>query len=72
MVGLPFCSIRRNTINSVAYVAEEYRKAIVEYGRMAEESSFVELKENARRFKEFLLEDSQVFARQFRRDPTEE
>ena len=66
MVGLPFCSIRRNTINSVAYVAEEYRKAIAEYGRMAEDSPIVELKENSQRFKEFLLEDSQIFARQFR------
>ena len=66
MVGLPFCSIRPNTINSVAYVAKEYRKAIAVYTRMAEDSPFVEIKENAQRFKEFLLEDWQAFASRFR------
>ena len=31
MVGLPFCSIQPNTINSVSYLEKEYRKAIAEY-----------------------------------------
>ena len=64
MVGLPFCSIRRNTTDSLAYVEEEYRKAIDVYARKAEESSFPEVKENSLRFKEFVIEDFNAFGRQ--------
>lgn len=61
MVGLPFCSIPHNTTDSFTYLVDEYRKAIAAYGRDAEESSFVELKETSRRYKDFLLDDFKAF-----------
>jgi hypothetical protein len=65
MVGLPFCSIQPNTINSVSYLEKEYRKAIAEYGRKEETSPFPEIKENSQRFKDFLSDDFQAFKRRF-------
>lgn len=66
MVGFPFCSIQRNTSNPIVYLAMEYKKAIEEYRRMEKESSMPEIKENSRRYKEFLSEDFQDFTRRVR------
>jgi len=63
MVGLPFCSIPLNTIDSFTYLANEYRKAIAEYSSKAEESVFIDIKENSRRYKEFLLDDFKAFGK---------
>ncbi|MGH9878248.1 MAG: hypothetical protein ACRD5H_11465 [Nitrososphaerales archaeon] len=57
MVGLPFCSIPLNTVDSYKYVLREHRKAIAEYSRKAEESTFTEIKENSLRYKQFLIDD---------------
>lgn len=61
MLGLPFCTIPYNTIDSFSYVAKEYQKAIAEYARKAEESSFAEVKDNCERYRKFLIEDFEVF-----------
>lgn len=61
MVGLPFCSISINTIDSLAYLENEYRKAIIEYSHKVEESSATDVMENSQRYKKFLLEDFEVF-----------
>ena len=62
MVGLPFCSVPLNTVDSYGYLAEEYRAAIAAYARKAEESTFTDIKENSIRYKQFLLDDFNVFA----------
>ena len=61
MVGLPFCSIPLNTVDSYEYVLREHRKAIAEYSRKAEESTFTEIKENSSRYKQFLIDDYKTF-----------
>ena len=65
MIGLPFCSIWPNATDSVAYLAEAYRKTIDEYHRKSSSSPFPDIKENSRRFTEFLHEDFQTFTKQF-------
>lgn len=62
MVGLPFCSVPLNTVDSYGYLAEEYRAAIAAYTRKAEESTFTDIKENSIRYKQFLLDDFNAFA----------
>ncbi|MDC8451196.1 MAG: hypothetical protein LV473_23030 [Nitrospira sp.] len=63
MLGLPFASVPLNTVDSLSYVTNEYQKAIDEYGRMAEQSSAADVKDNCLRYKEFLLDDFATFKR---------
>ena len=62
MVGLPFCSIQRNLIDSVAYLSAEYAKAIADYGRKAKESEFPDVRENSQHIRDFLIQDEKAFA----------
>ena len=61
MVGLPFCCIPLNTVDSYKYLVKEYRAAITEYSRKAQESSATDVKENSHRYMKFLLEDFEAF-----------
>ena len=66
MVGLPFCSVRSNRIDSIAYLANAYRNAIAEYAHKTETSPFADVRENSRQYKEFLSEDFQTFSSKFK------
>lgn len=63
MVGLPFCFIPLNTVDSYGYVIREYKKAIAEFERKAEESAFSEIKDNCLRYTKFLIDDHAAFIR---------
>jgi hypothetical protein len=62
MIGLPFCSIQRSTVRP-GYLSNYYSKTIGEYGRLAEMTPYRELRENYLRAQDFLIKDSQMFAR---------
>jgi len=61
-IGLPFCCVPLNSGDSRRHLAKEYRAAIAEFGRKAEESSFINVKENRIRYKQLLLDDFKAFA----------
>jgi hypothetical protein len=63
MHGLPFCSIQLNTIDSVAYLSNQYTRAIADCGRKAETTAFREIRENFLRYRDFLIKDSEHLAR---------
>lgn len=63
MIGLPCCSIRRNSMDSLGFLANEYRRAIADFGLKSESSPTAEIKENTLRMKNFLIADYEYFAR---------
>ena len=63
MVGLPFVAIRRNYVNSVRYLDQEYELAIAEYEHKASTSTFADVRENSKRYADFLRRDRETFRR---------
>ena len=63
MVGLPFCSIHVNTVNSVKYLTSYYRRAIADISQHAEMTPYRELRENYLRHRDFLTRDAETLAK---------
>lgn len=61
MVGLPFVSIRRNKIDSFKYMSEAYADAIVHWSDRAKNATHEEIRQNAKRFSDFLCKDMSAF-----------
>lgn len=61
MVGLPFGIVRPNIVRSVGYMAQEYKRAIAEYDAKYMGSPFVDIRENAARYRNFLCDDFAAF-----------
>ncbi len=67
MVGLPFIVIRKNVINTVAYMEKAYIEGIAAWTARARNSPHKEIRDNARRFARFLCEDLETFRSKFPR-----
>ena len=65
MVGLPYASIRPNTVDSVSYMIKAYRRAIKEYEQKAAVTRVDEIRINSLRYISFLHKDFETFNRQF-------
>ena len=63
MLGLPFCSIQPNRVDSIKYLTRAYRDGLVQYEEKAKNSPYPDVKENSQRFAEFLREDWKAFTR---------
>ncbi len=63
MVGLPFVAIRPNTANAVAFTSNAYAEGIAHWSELARSSPHESIRQNARRFSSFLMEDVQAFHR---------
>lgn len=61
MVGLPFSIVRPNIVQSVGYMAQEYKRAIAEYDAKYMNSPFADTRENAARYRDFLRDDFAAF-----------
>ncbi|MDO9118085.1 MAG: hypothetical protein Q7U39_09020 [Nitrospira sp.] len=66
MVGLPFCSIRVNTVNSVKYLSSYYPRAISDCSRHAEMTPYRELRENYLRHRDFLTKEAETLSKSLR------
>lgn len=63
MLGLPSVYVPVNPINSLAYLRDSYQKGIAYWSAAAERYAEAELKDNARRVTNFLMEDFELFNR---------
>lgn len=63
MVGLPFGIVRPNIVQSVGYMAQEYKLAIAEYDAKYMNSPFTDIRENAARYRDFLRDDFAAFTK---------
>jgi len=61
MVGLPFVAIRANTADAVSFMDKAYVDAIAHWADRAVNSPHEEIRRNAQRFSNFLVEDLQAF-----------
>ncbi len=61
MVGLPFIAIRHNTTDAVSYMNEAYQAGIAHWTERASSSPHEEVRQNAQRFRKFLIEDLEAF-----------
>jgi hypothetical protein len=61
MVGLPCVSIQRVTSNPITFIENAYLRGIERWSKVERMSPHMELRENARRYGTFLVEDLQLF-----------
>ena len=61
LVGLPFISIRPNTVDAVSYTNKAYLDGIAHWTERAGSAPHEEVRQNAKRFSNFLFEDLQAF-----------
>ena len=61
MVGTPWTVVSRNTVNSIRYTHDQYKRAIAEYDRKADMSEFSDVRENSTRYAAFLRQDLDDF-----------
>lgn len=62
MCGLPFSSIQRNTIDSIAFLSQYYPRAIATLSRKANTTAIEELRENFIQQKDFLSKEAEILA----------
>jgi hypothetical protein len=67
MVGLPFIAIRPNITDSVSYTNKAYLDGIAHWTEQAISSPQEEVRQNAKRYSSFLVEDLQAFRQSLRR-----
>ena len=61
MVGLPFIAIRPNTADAVSFMNKAYTDGMAHWSDRAKHSPHEEIRRNAQRFVNFLVEDLQAF-----------
>lgn len=61
MVGLPFVAIRPNTEDAMGFMEKAYLDGLAHWSTQATNSPYEEIRRNAQRFSNFLLEDLQAF-----------
>ena len=61
MVGLPFVAIRRNSVDAVSHTENAYLKGIAHWIERTNNSPLEEIRQNAERASDFLINDLQAF-----------
>lgn len=69
MVGLPFISIRPNTVDAVSFLIRAYEEGIAEWAHKAANSGYKDVQENAARHAAFLRDDLRAFRKNLRLGP---